>query len=705
MSANAVLFGTMARSQILTAGTSYILAGEYYIPSMLTLTIQAGTTIVATPFAEDETSPAIIVMLGGKLIADGTATNPITFTALIPSQESGVEVVTDTTSPNGQVPLGFAGKWGGIMLLGRAPAWGATPTVEGFTGESLPYSGTDPSDSSGRLRYVRVWHAGAVVSPNNEINGITFAGVGAGTTVEHCEVAFSLDDGFEWFGGTVNVKWLASLFNNDDAFDMDNGYQGRAQFLFAMVGRSGDHGFEIDGQPTTGQSGQVMQPRLGDLRTAPQIRSVTVLGGGSAGRQSSLVELRNAAAGTFAQALLTGSITGIEVTGCGGSSNSSANSSSMHANNGSNVSNGSRVNLTQTPQPEANTRSVTAPMLYLDERTVLGPSVARPSLTYEPSCLPAGGLRFRQAELGLGIINMSCLDEYCPSPDYMPRAGSVACQFSWAPNANEISLFEGIECYGAFASPDDNWLAGWTWLESRGEGFTWPPPPPPRGLAGGSGAMATPLVAAVTAIATAISVAVLLAAFGLYLRRPNKSRTDRLQGNEMPCAPSTHSAESGGASLVVASSGATSPSHSAPSESMFDSLASMIKYRDFKQIKVLGSGVHGRAVLLQSPDGTELAVSKDAFVGGIGRYARRLLPKARELHASAHHGALSRYLFSPQGRAPADGARGAHPLHAQPPLHHRVPLLLPARRPAVHRDRVRGRRKPEGTHPAASGRQ
>jgi hypothetical protein len=641
------------------AGSSYILAGEYYIPDMLTLTIQAGTTIVATPYAQDETSPAIIVMRGGKLRADGTATNPITFTALIPSQESGAEVVTDTTSPNGQVPLGLAGKWGGIMLLGRAPAWGATPTVEGFTGDSLPYSGTDPSDSSGLLRYVRVWHAGAVVGPNNEINGITFAGVGAGTTVEHCEVAFSLDDGFEWFGGTVNVKWLASLFINDDAFDMDNGYQGRAQFLFAIVGKSGDRGFEIDGQPRTGQhrgfeidgqpradqSGQVIQLGPGDPRTAPQIRSVTVLGGGTAGRQSPLVMLRDGTAGTFAQALLTGSMTGIFVAGCGGSSSSSANSSSISANSSSsscanssssscncsncNCSNCSWVTLTQTPQPEADTRSVTAPMLFLDERIVFGPSVARPSLTSEPSCLPAGGLRFRQAELGLGFINMSCLDWNCPSPDYMPRAGGEACQFSWAPNANESSFFVGTECYGAFASPDDNWLAGWTWLESRGEGVTWPPPPPPppppRGLAGGSGVMATPLVAAVTAIATAISVAAFLAMLGLYLRRQNKSRADH-QGNEMPCAPSTHSAESSGASNVVA-----------PSESMFDSLASMIKYRDFKQIKVLGSGVHGRAVLLQSPDGTELAVSKDAFVGGIGREELRRMEREVRILSMLNH--------------------------------------------------------------------
>ena len=111
-----------------------------------------------------------------------------------------------------------------------------------------PYGGADSADSSGVLRYVRVWHAGAVISEDNEINGLTLAGVGRGTVVSHVEVAYSLDDGFEFFGGTVDVDHLSVLYIGDDAFDFDAGYRGRGQYLFAMLGSEGDHAIEADAE-------------------------------------------------------------------------------------------------------------------------------------------------------------------------------------------------------------------------------------------------------------------------------------------------------------------------------------------------------------------------------------------------------------------------------------------------------------------------
>ena len=140
------------------------------------------------------------------------------------------------------------------------------------------------------LRDVRVWHGGAIVGEDNEINGITFAGVGNGTVVDHVEVAFSLDDGFEFFGGTVNVKHLSSLFAGDDAFDTDEGYQGKGQFLFAMTGLQGHHGLESDSS-----SDAAAQPR-----SRPRWTSVTVLGGGARGRNDALLAMRKGTAGTFA---------------------------------------------------------------------------------------------------------------------------------------------------------------------------------------------------------------------------------------------------------------------------------------------------------------------------------------------------------------------------------------------------------------------
>ena len=146
-------------------------------------------------------APAIVIEQGGKIAATGTAAAPITMTTVLSevALSSSTIVTTDTSSASGgAVALGETGKWGGLIILGRAPTSAASYAsnyIEGITGK--PYGGTDPTDSSGLLRYVRVWHGGAVVGADNEINGITFGGVGSSTVVDHCEVAFNADDGFE----------------------------------------------------------------------------------------------------------------------------------------------------------------------------------------------------------------------------------------------------------------------------------------------------------------------------------------------------------------------------------------------------------------------------------------------------------------------------------------------------------------------------
>eukprot|EP00951_Prasinocladus_malaysianus_P018913 scaffold152395_cov36-Prasinocladus_malaysianus.AAC.1 len=138
------------------------------------------------------------------------------------------------------------GTWGGLIINGKAPisSSGGSNTVEGL--EMVQYGGSDPNDNSGSLSYVRVWYGGAKIAQDNEINGITFAGVGSGTSVDHIEVAYNLDDGVEFFGGTVNVKYLSILFCGDDGIDTDEGYQGKIQFALVLVGTSGHHGTEMD---------------------------------------------------------------------------------------------------------------------------------------------------------------------------------------------------------------------------------------------------------------------------------------------------------------------------------------------------------------------------------------------------------------------------------------------------------------------------
>ncbi len=212
-----------------TADKKYLLKGFVEVESGATLTIEAGTRI----YGDKATKGTLIVNRGGKVIAAGTSTNPIIFTS---NQAAGDRA---------------PGDWGGIILCGRAPVnlAGGTGIVEG--GVEAVFGGTEPTDTSGTLQYVRIEYPGIAFQPNNEINGLTLAGVGSGTVIDHVQVSYSGDDSFEWFGGTVNAKNLIAFGGLDDDFDMDNGYSGRVQFCVALrdpeqADVSGSNGLEDD---------------------------------------------------------------------------------------------------------------------------------------------------------------------------------------------------------------------------------------------------------------------------------------------------------------------------------------------------------------------------------------------------------------------------------------------------------------------------
>jgi hypothetical protein len=238
-----------------TADNEYVLNGFVYVLDGATLNIAAGTVVKAKPGVDANTS-ALIVTAGGKINASGTASAPIIFTA----EEDDVNDPED-------LPLFRRGLWGGVVILGKAvlnttlAAAGnaATPKYEVF--EGLPdsqvngqfvhrFGGGDDNDNSGVFRYVSIRHAGVVFQPNKELNGLSLGGVGRGTTVEYVESYGAADDGFEFFGGTVNTKYLVSAFNDDDAFDTDQGFRGKNQFWFAIQepGKK-DHGGELNGEP------------------------------------------------------------------------------------------------------------------------------------------------------------------------------------------------------------------------------------------------------------------------------------------------------------------------------------------------------------------------------------------------------------------------------------------------------------------------
>ncbi len=210
-SVDTVVTGTLSANKTLTSDRTWILKGYVYVPNGITLTIQPGTTIKS----DISQKGALIVERGGKLEAAGTADRPIVFTS---GKAAG------SREP---------GDWGGIILLGNARTNRSTPPViEG--GVDRVYGGTNDADNSGTLRYVRIEYAGIAAFPGSEINGLTLGGVGSGTTIEYVQVSYGNDDAFEFFGGTVNAKYLVAAYTADDDFDFDFGYRGNLQYGVAL---------------------------------------------------------------------------------------------------------------------------------------------------------------------------------------------------------------------------------------------------------------------------------------------------------------------------------------------------------------------------------------------------------------------------------------------------------------------------------------
>ncbi len=205
----------------------YILKGWVYIANGAELTIEPGTVIKG----DKDTKAALIAERGGKLIAQGTETQPIVFTS--------------EKEPGQRCP----GDWGGIILCGKARTNATEQQIEG--GPRTKHGGNDDSDNSGVLSYVRIEFAGFPFQPDQEINGLTLGSVGSGTKIDHVQVSYSNDDSFEWFGGTVNCKYLIAYKGWDDDFDTDNGFSGHVQYGLAIrdariADKSMSNGFESD---------------------------------------------------------------------------------------------------------------------------------------------------------------------------------------------------------------------------------------------------------------------------------------------------------------------------------------------------------------------------------------------------------------------------------------------------------------------------
>ena len=204
-----------------TANNTYILDGLVFVNEGQTLTIEAGTVIKGNP-GQGGGASALIVARGGTIEAAGTAEDPIIFTA-----------VSDDL--NGSVADDARGLWGGVIVLGRASSNNidseGVKNIEGIPTEDArgTYGGTDDADDSGTLSYMSIRHGGSIIGEENEINGLTLGSVGTGTEVNNIEVWANLDDGVEFFGGTVNANNLVVAYCGDDGLDTDEGYRGNVQ--------------------------------------------------------------------------------------------------------------------------------------------------------------------------------------------------------------------------------------------------------------------------------------------------------------------------------------------------------------------------------------------------------------------------------------------------------------------------------------------
>lgn len=249
------LSGQISEDKTLTDAI-WELQGRVSVTEGATLTIEPGTIIKALPGTGANAS-TIIIARGAKIMAEGTADKPIIMTSVADNIELSQKFGTNLT-------ISDRALWGGLLILGNARGSfsGDSPEnqIEGIPADDANslYGGTDDEDNSGVLSYISIRHGGALIGDGNEINGLTLGGVGSGTSISNVEVVGNLDDGIEFFGGTVNVTNALIYGVGDDGLDIDQAYSGSITNSAVIDGLDSDHGLEIDGGEGSYQAGFTM---------------------------------------------------------------------------------------------------------------------------------------------------------------------------------------------------------------------------------------------------------------------------------------------------------------------------------------------------------------------------------------------------------------------------------------------------------------
>lgn len=229
-----------------TNNNIYLLDGLVFVEDGATLNIEEGTIVKFTPRADIGNPSALVICRGAKIFANGSVTAPIIFTA----EDDDVADAQDLGPTDNAL-------WGGIVILGKAYTIKngnnelnveGIPTTEPRGIYGMPAGSNIDTDNSGSLRYVSIRHGGRQIATGSELNGLTLAAVGSGTALEYIDVYANSDDGIEFFGGTVNLKYSSVSFCEDDSYDWDESWKGKGQFWFSIQRDDiADAGWECDG--------------------------------------------------------------------------------------------------------------------------------------------------------------------------------------------------------------------------------------------------------------------------------------------------------------------------------------------------------------------------------------------------------------------------------------------------------------------------
>ena len=400
-----VVTGEITGTANWTSNNYYVLRGAVFVNDGATLNIAAGTRVIG----EAGSVGTLVVLRGGRLNAIGTRTAPIVFTS---DQAVGNRA---------------RGDWGGLIINGRAPVnlEGGEGAGEGDTGV---YGGTNPNDTSGTMRYVSVEFAGVEFSPDNELNGIAFQGVGRGGSYEYIQVHMNRDDALEWFGGTADIKYAVASNAADDSFDWTFGWSGRAQFIaITQRGDDADNGIEADNNEFNNN----LLPR-----SNPQIYNITLCGDpdrveGPEGPRGA--NFRRGTAFTMRNFLVTGfKSVGFQLSDASTTAQVSNGTSQM----GSGVAWGMPTNM----------HSSVVPFITSGQ-------------------FP--NIRLGATDAQVGISMTGCADH--ENPGFQPSGVATLAGGQITPiQPPNDGFFEAVSFIGAVPpSPADNWMTGWTAFPQR----------------------------------------------------------------------------------------------------------------------------------------------------------------------------------------------------------------------------------------------